>query len=290
MTCPCYTPDMSKILAGLPPAAQITGQVTNQLRQLQTSLSLQILLVGHEAPSEIYVKRKQQMAEKVGIAATVTKIPESSTTEEAIALIEMWNNQPQVTAILVQLPLPDHIDTLAVLASIKPNKDADGLHPYNQGLLLSNRPSIVPATAKGVMAMLAFYNISLEGKGALVIGRSQLVGQPTALLLSQAGATVTVAHRQTTDLPSLLRQSDLIVCSAGQPGLIGPEEVKPQAVIIDVGISRLGGKLLGDAGLVYEADKVEAISPVPGGVGPLTVACLLDNVLVCYRLQQDDPV
>ncbi len=272
-------------MSGQPVAQHIYSQIEKRLDSLQQAPTLAILQVGDVAASTIYVKKKLAAAKRIGIATIFEHLPATASQDEVLSIISQWNTDATVTAILIQLPLPQSLASQSIISSILPSKDVDGLHPLNVGLLVSGQPNIIPATAKGVMRMLDYYTIGLESKRVLVIGRSSLVGKPTAMLLLQRNATVTMAHSQTANLSELLSKADVIISAAGKPFLIKPEQVSPKSVIVDVSISRLPQGIVGDADLIRQTASVEAISPVPGGIGPLTIACLLENVLDCYDLQ-----
>lgn len=239
---------------------------------------LAVILVGDSPASAAYVRRKVVACRNTGMASFVHPLAESSPQSEVLNLIDHLNARPDVDGILVQLPLPHHLDTQAVLEAVHPAKDVDGSHPYNLGRLAAGRPSVTPCTARGVLEMLHQAGLPTEGQDAVVVGRSTHVGAPIALVLSQAGATVTVCHSKTQDLASYTRRADLLVTATGRPGLIRAAMVKPWAAVIDVGLTRIDGKLQGDV-----AEEVAAVaghlSPVPGGVGPMTVAMLLQNTL-----------
>lgn len=253
---------------------------------------LAVLRVGDDPASGVYVANKEKACARIGVASYGSHLPGSSTQDDVLAAIAALNADDRVDGILLQLPLPDGLEEGPLLAAIDPDKDADGLHTLNLGRLLKGEPGPRSCTPAGVMALLARHALSLEGKRAVVIGRSILVGQPMALMLQAANATVTVAHSRTRDLPALTRQADVLVVAAGRPHMIGAEHVKPGAVVVDVGIHRLPppddapagtrAKLCGDV----RSDDVEAIAsamtPVPGGVGPMTVAMLLVNTVVAW--------
>lgn len=276
---------MPLLMSGQPVAQHIYSQIEKRLDSLQQAPTLAILQVGDVAASTIYVKKKLAAAKRIGIATIFEHLPATASQDEVLSIISQWNTDATVTAILIQLPLPQSLASQSIISSILPSKDVDGLHPLNVGLLVSGQPNIIPATAKGVMRLLDYYTIGLASKRVLVIGRSSLVGKPTAMLLLQRNATVTMAHSQTANLSELLSKADVIISAAGKPFLIKPEQVSPKSVIVDVSISRLPQGIVGDADLIRQTASVEAISPVPGGIGPLTIACLLENVLDCYDLQ-----
>jgi methylenetetrahydrofolate dehydrogenase (NADP+)/methenyltetrahydrofolate cyclohydrolase len=242
---------------------------------------LAVVQVGDVAASSVYVKKKAQQAKKLGISAQLLHLPSSTTQAELLTLLEQLNHDASVHAILVQLPLPPHLDALAVQEAIAPHKDVDGFHPLNLGKLLANgQPYAVACTPLGVMHLLAHYNIPLAGQHAVVIGRSTIVGKPQAHLLLQQHATVTLAHSRTTHLPALVQQADIVVAAVGIPELVRGSWLKQGAVVIDVGINRTAeGTLVGDVAYDEALPIASAITPVPGGVGPMTIAMLMHNTV-----------
>jgi methylenetetrahydrofolate dehydrogenase (NADP+)/methenyltetrahydrofolate cyclohydrolase len=249
------------------------------------------VLVGDLAASASYVKSKAAAAARVGIDAEVVPVPVTATTDELVALVRSLARDESGPAdgILVQLPLPAHMDTVAVLDAVPPDRDVDGFHPQNAGLLSQGRPRFVPCTAAGVQRMLIDAGIETAGRHAVIVGRSDIVGKPLALLLAGKGrggdATVTIAHSRSRDLAAITRPADILVAAVGRPGLITAEMVKPGAAVIDVGINRVAGRLVGDVEFEPVAAVAGWISPVPGGVGPLTVAMLLANTLLAAELR-----
>lgn len=241
---------------------------------------LAVILVGDDAASATYVNSKHKSCETAGIYSEVHTRDSSTTQEELLELIEKMNNDPKLDGILVQLPLPKHIDTTTVLEAINPLKDVDGFHPYNVGRMVSNLDSFLPATPFGVMRMFEEYGIELSGKNAVVIGSSDIVGKPMASLLINAKATVTVCNSRTKDLASHTKAADIVIIAVGVPHLLKADMLKEGAVVIDVGINRLDtGKLTGDADFEDCKEKCTHITPVPGGVGPMTIGMLLKNTL-----------
>ncbi len=248
---------------------------------------LAVIMVGDNPASAVYVRNKEKACAKVGIASYGRHLPSETSQAEVEALIQQLNEDPRVDGILVQLPLPSHLDTVKLLHAIAPDKDADGLHPMNLGRLIRGEEGLRSCTPWGVMRLLEEYNIDIAGKHAVVVGRSILVGKPLALMLLEKNATVTIAHSRTPDLGEMTRQGDIIIAAVGKPHLITGDMVKPGAVAIDVGINRIitedgASKLVGD----FEFDSVSQVSsyitPVPGGVGPMTVAMLLQNTVLSY--------
>ena len=235
--------------------------------------------------SHSYVRGKRRDAEEVGIRSFHHELPATVGQSELLDLIQSLNEDEDVDGILVQLPLPDGLDGEVTVEAIDPGKDVDGLHPYNLGLLVLGRPGLRPCTPSGVMRMLHYYGIETRGARAVIVGRSFLVGRPLALLMSEKGAdaTVTLAHSRTTDLATVTRDADIVVAAAGSPGLLGPEHIRPGATVIDVGVNRVDEGLVGDVDFDALADVAGAITPVPGGVGPMTRAMLLVNTLSAAR-------
>lgn len=245
---------------------------------------LHVVLVGEDAASVVYTRNKEKAALEVGIAGKLHRLPAETTEAELLALLRRLGDDEAVDGILVQLPLPRHIREVAVLDAIDPAKDVDGFHPVNAGLLASGRPALVPCTPRGSMRLLAEAGADLVGARAVVVGRSNIVGKPMAQLLLAAHATVTIAHSRTRDLPAVCREADVLVAAVGKARMIGGDWVKPGAVVIDVGINRQDdGKLCGDVDTAAAAERAAWITPVPGGVGPMTIACLLESTLVAAR-------
>jgi methylenetetrahydrofolate dehydrogenase (NADP+) / methenyltetrahydrofolate cyclohydrolase len=241
-----------------------------------TTPRLAAVLVGDDPASATYVRMKQKNAERVGIASSDHRLPAAATTEEVVALVAGLNANEDVSAILVQMPMPAHVDAEAVIEAISPVKDVDGLHPFNAGRLALGEPVVKPCTPAGIMELLGHYGIPLAGRRAVVVGRSNLVGKPVALLLLQAHATVTICHSRTAGLDAVCREADVLVAAIGKTFYIQPSWVKPGAAVIDVGVSRLDGRLTGDVS--PEVDEVAGwLTPNPGGVGPMTRAMLVSN-------------
>jgi methylenetetrahydrofolate dehydrogenase (NADP+)/methenyltetrahydrofolate cyclohydrolase len=247
---------------------------------------LAAVLVGDDPASAVYVRNKQIACEKAGFKSTLHRLPATTSQSELMALVHSLNADPDVHGILVQLPLPKGLDSTAILDAIHPSKDVDGFHAENVGLMSQGRPRFLPCTPAGVMRMLKVSGIETSGKHAVVIGRSDIVGKPMAMLLAQKGvdATVTLCHSRTPDLGAFCRQADILVAALGIPQFVKGDMVKPGAVVIDVGINRLGDKLVGDVDYAAAAQVASAITPVPGGVGPMTIAMLLENTLRSARM------
>ena len=288
------------LLDGRALAARIEDSLRNEVNtftsMFQRPPRLVVVLAGDLAASGSYVKSKAAAAGRVGIDSDVIRVPASATTQELVSLVTAIARDEHGPAdgILVQLPLPEHVDSIAVLDAVPPDRDVDGFHPENAGLLSQGRPRFVPCTAAGVQRMLIDAGIPTAGRHAVIVGRSDIVGKPLALLLAARGtggdATVTICHSRSADLSAITRQADILVAAVGRPGLVTAEMVKPGAAVIDVGINRItgpdgAGRLVGDVD--FEAVRAVAgwISPVPGGVGPLTVAMLLANTLLAAELR-----
>lgn len=246
---------------------------------------LVVILVGENPASVSYVKGKGKDSEEVGFRNTTITRPDTISQAELTSLVDQLNNDPEVDGILVQLPLPRHIDENAIIAAIDPRKDVDGFHPANVAALWQKQPCLLPCTPKGVVSLLDKAGISIEGKRAVVIGRSNIVGLPVSKLLLDRNATVTMAHSRTRNLGEITRQADILVVAIGRPKFITADMISPGAVVVDVGVNRdpETGKLCGDVDYDAASAKVSAITPVPGGCGPMTRACLLENTLQCYR-------
>ncbi len=241
---------------------------------------LEVVLVGDDPASVVYTRNKEKAALEVGVRGKLHKLPASTTEGELLAMLDRLNRDDAVDGILVQLPLPAQIAERTVLDAIDPNKDVDGFHPMNVGLLASGRPSLVPCTPRGCMRLLAEAGVDPAGKRAVVVGRSNIVGKPMAQLLLAAHATVTIAHSRTPDLPSVCREADVLVVAVGRGRMVKGDWVKEGATVIDVGMNRNAeGKLEGDVDTAAAATRARFITPVPGGVGPMTIACLLENTL-----------
>lgn len=267
----------------------LSNKIKNKLKaefaKLDPKPKLVVILVGDDPASKLYVQSKQKACEEVGVISETILLDSTITEEQLVLEIERLNNDPTVHGILVQLPLPKHLNETLIINTISDKKDVDGFHIYNKGRLINNLETIVPATPLGVLTLLKEYNIEIKGKHAVVIGRSNIVGRPMAALLLNHDATVTICHRYTENLKQYTLMADIIVCAVGKPNLITADMVKEGAVIIDVGINRLGKKVVGDVDFENVKDKASAITPVPGGVGPMTIAMLLSNLLKCYQNQ-----
>lgn len=265
---------------------EVKVEVTQIVKEKNITPGLAVILVGNDAASATYVASKAKACKDAGIYSVVHEMPESITQEELLETINMMNNNPKLDGILVQLPLPKHIDTTTVLEAINPLKDVDGFHPYNVGRMVSNLDSFLPATPFGVMRMFEEHNIELSGKNVVVIGSSDIVGKPMASLLINKKATVTVCNSRTKDLKAHTSKADIVIIAVGVPYLLKEDMVKDGAVVIDVGINRLDtGKLVGDADFEGLKNKCSHLTPVPGGVGPMTIAMLLKNTIKAANLR-----
>ena len=256
---------------------------------------LAVLLVGENPASQVYVRSKEAACLEAGFHSVVMRVPSTTTEAEVMAVIEAWNNDPAIHGILVQLPLPGHLDELAVVSAINPDKDVDGLHVVSAGRLASGLPGLVSCTPLGCMMLIRdTLNGDLAGKEAVVIGRSILVGKPVAQLLLAANCTVTMAHSRTRDLADVVRRADIVVAAVGRPEMVKADWVKPGACVIDVGINRVPAadgktRLVGDVDTAGVSTVAGSITPVPGGVGPMTIACLLHNTLQAARMRRGMP-
>ena len=265
-------------------ARRIRERVAREVAELDRPVGLATVLVGEDPASAIYVRNKQNACREAGIEPFHHELSAETTQDELLALVAELNGDSRVTGILVQLPLPEVIDEDAVIRAIDPVKDVDGFHPANAGFLVQGRPTLLPATPAGIMELLREYKVSLSGARALVIGRSNIVGKPIALLLLAESATVTIAHSRTRELPELAREADVIVAAVGRAGMVTPEMVRPGATVIDVGINRVDGRVVGD--VAEDVREVAGLlTPVPGGVGPMTIGMLLANTLQAARYQ-----
>ena len=274
----------AQILDGKEVAAAVRDEVAERVAVLAKKAKvpgLATVLVGDDPASHVYVRSKRRLAEKVGINSLHHELDASTSQTEVESLVLSLNADPAVDGILVQLPLPGELDDKRVTSLIDPSKDADGLHPYNLGLLALEKAVLVPCTPQGVMRILSHYGIDPAGKRAVIVGRSFLVGRPLSMLMAAKGtdATVTAAHSRTPDIAAVAREADILVAAVGVPGLIGRDAVKPGATVIDVGINRTDDGLVGDVAFNEVREVAGAITPVPGGVGPMTVAMLMRNTV-----------
>jgi methylenetetrahydrofolate dehydrogenase (NADP+)/methenyltetrahydrofolate cyclohydrolase len=268
---------MTMILDGKKIAEMRQKILKEEIKSSGLSPRLATVIVGSDPASQMYIRMKHRACEQVGIGSVGIELPKDATTGQVLEAVTQLNNDDDIHGILVQLPLPKYVDSERVIAAVRPDKDVDGFNPFNLGLLFSGRPRFVPCTPKGIMTLLAEYKIELEGTRAVVIGRSIDVGRPMAALLTNADATVTVCHSKTKDLTYEVNRADILVSAVGKAHFITREMVKPGAVVIDVGINQLNGKLVGDVDFAAVKDIASAITPVPGGVGPMTIATLMEN-------------
>jgi methylenetetrahydrofolate dehydrogenase (NADP+)/methenyltetrahydrofolate cyclohydrolase len=275
---------VATLMEGTPLAARIREEVADEVRELGR-LGLVTLQVGEDPASTIYLRLKHQAAAEAGISSDDRKLPEQVTEDELVALIEELNADDDVDGILVQLPLPAHLDEERVIRAIEPIKDVDGLHPFNAGELYLGRPRLVPATPLGIMALLAEHRIPLEGAEAVVVGRSDIVGKPIAHLLLQANTTITICHSRTSDLARYTLEADVLVVAVGSAEVVTPDMVKQGSAVVDVGINRTEGGIVGDVA-PDARDVAGFITPVPGGVGPMTIAMLLRNAVKAARYRR----
>jgi methylenetetrahydrofolate dehydrogenase (NADP+)/methenyltetrahydrofolate cyclohydrolase len=277
----------ARVIDGKAVAAAVRERVRGEVAAYEAETgrvpTLATVIVGEDPASEIYVANKHRACEEAGMGSVHHGLPTETSEAELLELVAALGRDDEVDGILVQLPVPDQIDPDAVVAAIDPGKDVDGLTPVNAGLLAHGTPGLVPCTPAGVMELLAHEGVALEGAQAVVVGRSKLVGVPVARLLLAANATVTVCHSRTRDLPAICRRADVLVAAVGVPELLGANAIKPGAVVIDVGMNRTEEGLRGDVDFVPAADIAAAITPVPGGVGPMTIAMLLVNTLQAAR-------
>ncbi|MBD2127655.1 bifunctional methylenetetrahydrofolate dehydrogenase/methenyltetrahydrofolate cyclohydrolase FolD [Microcoleus sp. ZQ-A2] len=283
------------ILDGKALAQRIQAQISEEIAQLPSTLGrppgLAVLMVGDNPASAAYVRGKERACAKVGIASFGRHFPENTSQAELEQTIEALNQDERVDGILVQLPLPDHLDAVSLLHQINPDKDVDGLHPVNLGRLVRGESGLQSCTPAGVMRLLREYQIDVKGKQAVVVGRSILVGKPMSLMLLEADATVTIAHSRSQNLKELTRSADILIAAVGRPQFITADMVKPQSVVIDVGINRVydasgQSRLVGDVHFDTVRDIAQYITPVPGGVGAMTVAMLLHNTVLSYKRAQ----
>lgn len=268
---------------------KIKETITHRREQGLRAPGLAVVLVGQDPASQVYVGKKRESSQEVGIDSYAFNLPEATGEVELLDLIYQLNHDPKIDGILVQLPLPQHINTNTILDAINPDKDVDGFHAYNLGLLAQRRPALRPCTPHGIMTLLTHTDIDFKNNDAVVVGASNIVGRPMMLELLLAGSTVTTCHRFTKDLAKHVNQADLVVVAVGKPGIVKAEWIKPGAIVIDVGITRTAaGKLIGDVDFDKAKERASWITPVPGGVGPMTVAMLLQNTLFAAIRKTED--
>jgi len=295
---------MSIILHGMAVQREILSRLKPRIQKLDRPPGLAVLLVGHDPASEIYVRSKIKACAELGIFSAKLTPPETATTEELMALVEELNRRSDIDGILVQMPLPKHVDARRVLETVAPDKDADGFHPMNVGYLVAGRPAPRSCTPAGIIEMLKHYQIPIAGRHAVVLGRSDIVGKPMALMLLHENATVTICHSRTVNLPEVCRQADILIAAIGRPAFVTADFIRPGATVVDVGINRVtdpaeaarlgrseefaakGKAVLGDVNPLDVARVAGAYTPVPGGVGPLTIAMLMSNTVGLAELHQ----
>ncbi|MDT8851974.1 bifunctional methylenetetrahydrofolate dehydrogenase/methenyltetrahydrofolate cyclohydrolase FolD [Pantoea dispersa] len=282
----------AKIIDGKTIAQQVRLEVAEKVQQRlaagKRAPGLAVVLVGENPASQIYVANKRRACEEVGFVSRAYNLPASTSEAELLEVIDELNNDDAIDGILVQLPLPAGIDNVKVLERITPNKDVDGFHPYNVGRLCQRAPKLRPCTPRGIVTLLERYNIDTYGLNAVVVGASNIVGRPMSMELLLAGCTTTVTHRFTKDLRHHVEHADLLVVAVGKPGFIPGDWIKPGAIVIDVGINRLeSGKVVGDVDFASASERAAYITPVPGGVGPMTVATLIENTLLACEQYHD---
>ncbi|MGI6280275.1 MAG: bifunctional methylenetetrahydrofolate dehydrogenase/methenyltetrahydrofolate cyclohydrolase FolD [Acutalibacteraceae bacterium] len=281
---------MAKIIDGKIISAAVKERVKNGVAELNSKgiiVGLAVIIVGEDPASKVYVANKKKACEVLGIISEEYALPESTTEQELLSLINELNNKKSINGILCQLPLPRHINEKTVIDAISPEKDVDAFHPQNVGKIMIGDYDFVPCTPAGVMEMLKYENIDIEGKSCVVIGRSNIVGKPMSMLMLHKNATVTICHSRTKNLKEVCRQADILVAAVGRAGFVTADMVKPGAVVIDVGINRENGHLCGDVDFENVKDIASAITPVPGGVGPMTIAMLMQNTLTAAKKQNN---
>ena len=279
---------MAKIIDGKAISAQIRAEIAESTKEFQKETGilpgLAVVIVGEDPASKVYVRNKRRACEEVGFYSEAYELPENTTQEELEALVDKLNNDPNIHGILVQLPLPKHLDETRVLLRIRPDKDVDAFHPYNVGKIMIGDYSFLPCTPAGVMALLDRSGVEICGKNCVVVGRSNIVGKPMAMLLLHANGTVTICHSRTKNLSEICRNADILVVAIGRADFVGADMVKPGAVVIDVGMNRReDGKLTGDVDFAAVEPIASAITPVPGGVGPMTITMLMQNTLTAAK-------
>lgn len=281
---------MSRIIDGKVISAAVKERVKKGVAELNEkgiTVGLAVIIVGEDPASKIYVANKKKACEALGIISEEYALPESTTEEELLALVDELNHKKSINGILCQLPLPRHLDEKLIINSILPEKDVDAFHPANVGRIMIGDYDFVPCTPAGIMEMLAYENINPEGKTCVVIGRSNIVGKPMAMLLLHKNGTVTVCHSKTQNLKEICSKADILVAAVGRAKFVTADMVKEGAVVIDVGMNRVDGKLYGDVDYEAVKEKASAITPVPGGVGPMTIAMLMQNTLTAAKRQNN---
>lgn len=280
---------MAKLISGKEVSAQVKEQVKIENEQLKSKgieTGLAVIVVGNDPASRVYVNNKKKACEVVGFNSYEYALPEETTQRELLDLVEVLNNDRKVNGILVQLPLPKHIDETVIINAISPDKDVDAFHPINVGKIMINDYAFLPCTPAGIMELIKSTGVDINGKNCVVIGRSNIVGKPMSMLLLHSNGTVTICHSKTKNLPEICSKADILVASVGKPNFVTADMVKQDAIVIDVGINRLeNGKLCGDVKFDEVEPKASYITPVPGGVGPMTIAMLMKNTLTASKIQ-----
>ena len=277
------------LIDGKKVAKEIRDAIGREVEQLKAKSGkvpgLATVLVGEDPASAVYVRSKNKICKELGFISLEHILPQDTREKDLLALVEELNSNEAISGILVQLPLPRHIDSIKILEAIDPAKDVDGFHPVSMGRLMMGTAVLAPCTPSGIIEMLDRYDVEIEGKHAVVLGRSNIVGKPVAMLLLHRNATVTLCHSRTRDLPEVTRTADILITAVGKPKMVTGEMVKQGAVVIDVGINRVDGKLVGDVAFDEVEPKASLITPVPGGVGPMTIAMLMQNTLKAFKAQ-----
>ncbi|MBQ3548115.1 MAG: bifunctional methylenetetrahydrofolate dehydrogenase/methenyltetrahydrofolate cyclohydrolase FolD [Clostridia bacterium] len=279
---------MYKLIDGKVISAAVKERVKNEVAALKekgVTTGLAVIIVGEDPASKVYVNNKKKACEALGIISEEYALPENTTQEELLSLIDALNKKESINGILCQLPLPKHLDETAVINAISPDKDVDAFHPVNVGKIMQGDYDFVPCTPAGIMEMLAYEGIEISGKTCVVIGRSNIVGKPMSMLLLHKNGTVTICHSKTKNLKEVCKNADILVAAVGRPNFVTADMVKENAVVIDVGINRVDGKLVGDVNFNEVCEKASYITPVPGGVGPMTIAMLMQNTLTAAKKQ-----
>ncbi|MGC8971362.1 MAG: bifunctional methylenetetrahydrofolate dehydrogenase/methenyltetrahydrofolate cyclohydrolase FolD [bacterium] len=279
---------MAKIIDGKKIAEDIYKELKEEVSNLRDKPGLAVVLVGDDPASLVYVRNKEKACKRLGLNYRLLKFPQTADKSNILSALESLNKDREISGIIIQIPLPEHLDPFEIVSAIDPLKDVDGLHPDNLGRLLSGKPRIVPCTPLGVIELLKRENIEIRGKTAVIVGRSNLVGKPLFHLLLSLDATVMVCHSKTANLKRETSRADILVCAVGVPRLITVDMVKEGAIVIDVGINRVDDKLVGDVDFENVSRIAGGITPVPGGVGPMTVAMLMKNVITSYKLQKGE--
>ena len=277
---------MTQIIDGKKISAEIKDELKQEVAAMKAEgkeIALAVIQVGEDPASSVYVRNKKKACEYIGITSVSYEIPEDSTQQELLDLVEKCNKDPKINGILVQLPLPPHMDEDAVIHAIDPKKDVDGFHPVSVGNMVIGNDGFLPCTPAGIIELLKRSGVEIGGKECVVVGRSNIVGKPMSMLLLRENGTVTVCHSRTRNIEEICAEADILIASVGSPRLVTADWVKKGAVVIDVGINRVDGRLCGDVDFETVKDKAAVITPVPKGVGPMTIAMLLENTLESYR-------